>query len=268
MLCAHRALLRPRQGPCIRIENSILEISPSHRLSWIEDAYGNHVVIIQFLERADTLSIYSEMTVSQLETNPFDFTIDPDSVVYPFRYDRNSAIELAPLMMPVYSTDATRIDEWLELFWKPGQQIDTMQLLLNLNSHIAHNFRYMIRDEAGVQSPRETLDSKSGSCRDFATLFMEACRCLGLAARFVSGYVETKASPEFSGSVHAWAEVYLPGAGWKGFDPTEGLLVSSRHLPVAVARHPEYAMPVMGNFLGPTTAFLKMDVSLQVLEIM
>jgi transglutaminase-like putative cysteine protease len=118
-----------------------------------------------------------------------------------------------------------------------------------------------------VPSPAITLQKNSGSCRDFATLFIEACRCLGLAARFVSGYMLGGAATGVGASTHAWAEVYLPGGGWKGFDPTLGLLTTTQHVPVAVSRHSEHAMPVTGSFVGPGSAFLGIEVDVRVEEI-
>ena len=137
-----------------------------------------------------------------------------------------------------------------------------------MNGRINRSLKYQIRFESGVQSPTETLTRGSGSCRDFATLFIEACRCLGLGARFVSGYILSGAATGGAGaSTHAWAEVYLPGGGWKGFDPTLGLLTTSQHVAVAVSRHPEHASPISGSFLGPTSAFLNVEVHVRVQEI-
>src|SRR5271155_4918276 len=136
-----------------------------------------------------------------------------------------------------------------------------------MNGHINRTFRYQVRHEPGVQSPSKTLETNSGSCRDFATLFIEACRCLGLGARFVSGYILSGGATGAGASTHAWAEVYLPGGGWKGFDPTQGLVTTSQHVTVAVSRHPENAMPISGSFLGPGNAFLNVEVTVRVEEI-
>jgi transglutaminase-like putative cysteine protease len=258
-------MLRPRDGRQIQIESSQLHITPPHRLNWIIDVYGNNVTMIHFTYPTTELMIYSEMTVNQLESNPFDFTLESEAATYPFHYDNKTAIDLAPLMQPVCPADTEQVRQWLGMFWLPGQQIDTMGLLGGLNTFIPRAFLYNVRDEAGVQSPSETLAKKSGTCRDFATLFIESCRCLGLAARFVSGYVQT---PQYGGSVHAWAEVYLPGGGWRAFDPTFGLLSTSQHFPVGVSRHPEDAMPIVGSysFVGATID-VTMDVSLKVEQI-
>ena len=145
--------------------------------------------------------------------------------------------------------------------------METVSLLKRLNLHISNTFKYCRRDEFGVQRPAETLEKNSGSCRDFATLFIEACRSWGLAARFVSGYMLCEATEAGHASTHAWAEVYLPGAGWKGFDPTSGTLVGSQHVAVAVSRHPEAATPISGSFTGPTTAFSRIEVDVKVEQL-
>jgi transglutaminase-like putative cysteine protease len=128
--------------------------------------------------------------------------------------------------------------------------MQTYVLLDQMCQNIMSYFAYTVREEPGVQSPAQTLSYAQGSCRDFAALFIEGCRNLGLASRFVSGYAHAPHSEQWSTTTHAWAEVYLPGAGWKGFDPTAGEVTGSRHIPVAVARHPETVPPVAGSFVG------------------
>jgi len=137
--------------------------------------------------------------------------------------------------------------------------------LQRLCVHIHQTLSYQRREEAGVQSAADTLSHGSGSCRDFANLFMEAARCLGFASRFVSGYLYAPPSMINFGATHAWAEVYLPGAGWKGFDPTIGEIVGSNHIAVAVARLPESVPPVAGSFIGLPGASL--DVGVWVSEL-
>jgi len=261
----HRIMVRPREGHDIQIEESRLEISPAHRIQWSQDVYGNDIALVNFTEPASELVIYSDLVLHHLGTNPFDFFLDPDAVSYPFAYDPETTLELAGLVQLVYGSDAAAIREWLGQFWHPGQTIDTLALLQKINGTIQHAFAYQVRDEPGVQSPAETLKKKSGSCRDFATLFLEACRCLGLASRFVSGYMLGGATG-VGASTHAWAEVYLPGGGWKGFDPTLGLLTTSQHVPVAVSRHPENAMPVTGSYIGPAKS-LGIEIDVRVVEI-
>jgi len=142
--------------------------------------------------------------------------------------------------------------------------METLSLQSKLNKAIYSEFQYRMREEAGVQSPTQTLELGSESCRDYATLFIEACRCLGLASQFVSGYLHAPATETGNASTHAWAEVYLPGMGWQGFDPTIGEVTGNRHIAVAVARNPEAVPPVSGSFIGPEATMPTMLVNVQV----
>jgi transglutaminase-like putative cysteine protease len=263
----HRIMLRPREGHDIQIEQSVLEIAPAHRIHWIRDSYGNSIAVVNFTEPASKLMIYSAFLLTHFGANPFDFCIEQEATQYPFAYDLETSLELSALVEVVYPSDAPRVWQWLGQFWRAGQSIDTLTLLQQMNGAISRTFCYQARDAHGVQSPAITLQKNSGSCRDFATLFIEACRCLGLAARFVSGYMLGGAATGVGASTHAWAEVYLPGGGWKGFDPTLGLLTTTQHVPVAVSRHSEHAMPVTGSFVGPGSAFLGIEVDVRVEEI-
>jgi transglutaminase-like putative cysteine protease len=263
----HRMMLRPREDHDVRIEDSILEISPAHELRWMRDMNGNCVALIDFLAPARELTIYSEIVLRHDESNPFDFKIETDALRYPFSYDEKTLQELGAFRQMVYPGEADFLHKWLGCFWRKGESIETVALLQGLNAHIYANFRYRTRQEEGVQLPAETIRRGSGSCRDFATLLLEACRCWGLAARFVSGYLRSGAPADPGASTHAWAEVYLPGGGWRGFDPTTGLLTTSHYVPVAVSRHPENAMPISGSFTGTLHAFLNIEVDVRVDEI-
>jgi transglutaminase-like putative cysteine protease len=152
------------------------------------------------------------------------------------------------------------LNDWIYTFYKSSESIETYTLLQRLTKHIYTTFSYKMREEAGVQTVQETLTLGSGSCRDFALLFMEAVKCLGLASRFVSGYLYAPLMVEEVGSTHAWAEVYIPGPGWKGFDPTIGDLVGSDHIPVAVARLAESVPPISGSFTGDAKSTMDVGV--------
>jgi transglutaminase-like putative cysteine protease len=267
MFSPHRVRLRPREGHDVKIEESQLIISPAHRIQWLRDVHGNSVAMVHLLEAASELTISSDLTLQHFESNPFDFYLEPEAVRYPFLYDPETFLAVASLAQPAYPEDDFRLRIWLGQFLQPGQSIDTLDLLQKLNASISRQFRYEMRFEEGVQSPGETLAKGSGTCRDYATFFIEACRCLGLAARFVSGYILGGTAPGSDGSTHAWAEVYLPGGGWKGFDPTLATLTTSQHVSVAVARVPEGASPISGSYLGPPSAFLGMETSVRVEDI-
>jgi transglutaminase-like putative cysteine protease len=187
--------------------------------------------------------------------------------MFPFYFEPSERLDLIPYQTLCFPSDSETIAQWLEKFWRPGQMIETYALLDNINKEIVQKFAYQMREEPGVQRPAETLDKRSGSCRDFATLFIDACRYFGLAARFVSGYLHCPETVDGHGSTHAWAEVYLPGAGWKGFDNTSGIVVGQDHIAIAVTRHPEDAPPISGSYSGETTAESTMQVKVDVTEV-
>jgi transglutaminase-like putative cysteine protease len=264
----HRVMVRPREGHDLHIESSILTIRPAHTTHWMRDVNGNSIALVDFTERANELMIYSELVLDHYDSDPLDFRVEPHALHYPFVYDPWTLPELTAFTHIVFPADAERVRQWLGQFWEPGKLVETVSLLKRLNQFIPETFIYKRRHEYGVQRPALTLDKNSGSCRDFATLFIEACRSWGLAARFVSGYMLCEATEAGRGSTHAWAEVYLPGAGWKGFDPTSGIMVGSQHVAVAVSRHPEAATPIAGSFIGVPTVFsgIEVDVKLEQLD--
>jgi transglutaminase-like putative cysteine protease len=264
-LAPHRLLLRPREGHQLHIESSKLQTTPPATLHWLRDAYDNSVAIATFSAETTQLAILSEVIVQHFDEQPLDFLVADHAVQYPFNYEADAQAILLPYLQPQLPSESGAIRTWLENFWRPSQRIQTYVLLLNLCVGINKSLTYKIREEAGVQAASETLQRGTGSCRDFANLFMETARLLGLAARFVSGYLHAPASNQNYGATHAWAEVYLPGAGWKGFDPTIGEVVGTKHIAVAVARLPESVSPVTGAFFGPPNATL--DVGVWVSEL-
>jgi transglutaminase-like putative cysteine protease len=267
ILLPHKLFLRPREGRDIRIESGVIEISAAYQLRWQRDVSGNAVAIASFSEPVQRLLIASRILLQHFDDQPLDFLVEESAVQYPFQYHAAELVELTPYLLPVFPADQSNIELWLPSIWRPGQIVQTFELLDRLNKAIASGFTYHTREQAGVQTPAATLALGSGSCRDTATLFIEACRRLGLAARFVSGYLYSPFVQPGYGSTHAWAEVYLPGAGWKGFDTTSGLVVGNDHIAVAVNRHPESVPPVSGAFIAPTPQSPDMQVSVQVTEI-
>jgi transglutaminase-like putative cysteine protease len=248
-LLPHRLLLRPRESHNVHIESSVLEITPQHTTQWKRDAMDNSVAVVKFNEPSDLLSIASTVIIQHYDENPFDFLLDDYAVMHPFSYAAAEEVELGPFLQSVYPSDRAMIQQWLQTLALP-KSAQTFALLDRVNREISSSFSYQAREEPGVQSPATTLTQRSGSCRDFTALFIEACRHLGLASRFVSGYLFIWGQEPANASTHAWAEVYLPGAGWKGFDSTSGEVTGDRHIAVAVARHPEAVPPVAGDYIG------------------
>ncbi len=263
----HKLLLRPREGHDIRIESSQLTINPACTIKWHRDVYDNSVAIATFNMLVDILSIVSEVIIINYEDRPLDFLVADYAVNFPFRYDPQEQADLGPYLLSTYPEDHALLGNWLRQFWQPDQVIETYILLDTINKTLAGDFFYAMREEPGVQRPAATLAIKTGSCRDYATLFIEACRYLGLAARFVSGYLHSPSTVQGYGSTHAWAEVYLPGAGWRGFDPTGGQVVGNGHIAVAVSRHPESIPPVSGAFVSNTPQSPLLKVTVQVAEL-
>ena len=249
----HALLLRPREGHELRVESALLTTTPLARVRWHRDAEDNSVAVASFDEPTSHLSIESIVFVHQFNQVPLDFVVADHATDYPFAHTPEDEAVLAPYMHAARGPHAerTRVDEWAHEVWHPGQRIQTAALLQRLASHIERTVSYERRDEPGVQAAETTLSLGTGSCRDSALLFMQVARSWGFAARFVSGYLCSAPSPVNLGSTHAWAEVFLPGAGWKGFDPTLGVIVGADHIAVAVARSPESVPPVSGSFTGP-----------------
>ncbi len=256
----HTLLLRPREDHDLRIESFSLKTTPLSTLHWHRDVEGNSVAIANFELPASQLVIDSEVVIQQYNEAPLDFLVADYAIVYPFAYQPDDQILLSPYMALPGQETIDMLNKWIATFWQPSEKIQTYTLLQRIAAHIYKTFSYQVREEPGVQTARQTLSCGTGSCRDFAMLFMEAARCLGLAARFVSGYLHAPLMSHVIGTTHAWAEVYLPGAGWKGFDPTIGEMAGSDHIAVAVARLPESVPPVAGSFVGASGSVLDVGV--------
>ena len=261
----HALRLRPKENHELRIESASLDITPAATLRWHNDVEDNTVAIATFDTPTQQLAIESEVIVQQFNESPLDFLVDGYAADYPFAYAAEDSLVLAPYLLTTAQQATEPLAEWIAGLWQAGEPIQTYALLQRLCVHINQSLVYQAREQPGVQTSADTLSSGSGSCRDFASLFIEAARHLGLAARFVSGYLYAEPSDANYGSTHAWAEVFLPGTGWKGFDPTIGKLVGTDHTAVAVARLPESVPPVAGSFVGPPGANL--DVGVWVTEL-
>ncbi|MGV4791857.1 transglutaminase family protein [Rhizobium sp. F40D2] len=264
-LLAHRLILSPRTDQQLRISSFSIDCSASGSIDWAKDVFGNTIATATFSERTSELTISSAAIVEQTADPWPVFNIDMSAHSYPFTYSTEDETDLGALA--VATSPGSRVADWARAF-VGSRPTDTLSLLKDINAGVLTNVSYRIRDEEGTQSPQQTLEQASGSCRDIAALFIEAVRCLGFGARAVSGYIyDPRASVDDGGSTHAWAEVYLPGAGWIAFDPTHRRVGEAYLIPVAFARNNGQIMPVAGGYTGLPDDFLDLDVSVKVVEI-
>lgn len=272
---AHRLMIRPRDSHDLRLLDTSLIIDPPARVTWVHDVFSNSVGIAEIDDPADHLKIAS---VLELEHYPLDDEPKPDLLAdadsYPFSYEERDLIDLAPLLRQHYPDPDGAVERWARAHLDAGTATPTRVLLRRMCEGIKAGFRYNARYEEGTQQPAETLASRSGTCRDFALLMMEGLRTLGLATRFVSGYLyNPRARAEDNdgviggGATHAWVEVYLPGAGWVEFDPTNGSVGGLGLVRVAVARDPSQAIPIGGTWSGASDDFIDLDVTVTIVEV-
>ena len=260
----HRLVLRPREGHDVRVEEMRLEIAPEFELEWSRDLFGNSVATAYLMMRADHLRIRSEVLLQQ--TKPFPLHSARPSTLVPFPIEfseQESAMESAYLAT-TFPDDVARVKKWVHGAIDLGAGGGAEGVVAAVTQAIRHTIAYRRRETKGVQTPTETLAEGSGSCRDMATLLLEALRALGLPARFASGYLDCAASEAGRASTHAWAEAYSPEIGWMGYDPTLGEATSSKHVVVGVSNHPRGVMPISGTFIDEGDAYVGMNVTVQV----
>jgi transglutaminase-like putative cysteine protease len=258
----HRLVLRPREGHDLRVERMDLTLTPASNVEWVRDVFGNSVALVDFLEPAAELCIVNDIVLEW----PSSFTTrpphEPWHVPFPPQYDPLESAVTAVYSQPTYLDDVPALQAWLKT--EPAEDpLDAKGAMLALCQRIHAAIGYQRRTEKGTQSPAQTLTLKTGSCRDMATLLMEAARASGVAARFASGYLHGRASMAGEASTHAWAEVYLPTLGWRGFDPTIGDLTGACHIVTGVSTHPRGVMPVSGAFTGAPGDYLGLTVTVK-----
>jgi transglutaminase-like putative cysteine protease len=262
----HRMMFRPRESHDLRLVRTRLDIFPRPAsLRWLHDVFDNSVAIATFGGATSDLRFDSTVTLEHLETALPDYALEIDAQTYPFIYKEDEGPDLVRARSRHYPGD--EVSQWAARFVSSAGSTGTMALLAAITLGIRHEFTYVRRPEKGVQRPEDTLRQRSGSCRDFALFMMEAVRSLGFAARFVSGYIFAPDAPEVSGgATHAWMQVYLPGAGWVDFDPTNSVVGNRNLIRVAVAWDHGQALPLWGSYVGAASSCLGMDVTVSVTE--
>ncbi len=278
----HRVAFHPRTAHDIRVLSASLQVSPESDQRWIHDVFSNSLTIVKPLVPAQELVFTARFVIEHDGIQNDELPVDPGAKFYPFEYSADDRYDLSNFLPLQYPADAAVVREWASNFLPLRGRTHTRDILSNINEAMRSDFMYAARDATGTQSPGTTLQLRSGTCRDFALLMMEAARGLGLAARFVSGYIydasldDTQATDirNFqsrdsggtvgSGATHAWLHVFLPGAGWVPFDPTNTLSGGTDLIRVAFTRTPEQAAPVVGSWSGDAGDFLGMTVSVKV----
>jgi len=263
----HRMMLRPRDGYDQKLIEARLEITPEpSELRWVHDVFGNCVALAKFNKRADELRVDSLIHLDHEPSNALEFQLEPHAATYPFAYSPEEGPDLLRSVERQYLDPARVVDGWARGFLRRQGPTDTRELLRAMTHALKERFTYMEREESGIQDPIDTLRLESGSCRDFAVLMIEAVRSLGLAAQFVSGYlyVPDGGGHVGGGATHAWVQVYLPGAGWVEFDPTNGIVGNRDLIRVAVVRDARHAVPLSGTWTGFPSDFLGMSVEVSV----
>lgn len=261
----HQLVLRPREGHDLRVEEMSVRVEPPAEITWSRDVFGNSIADLEFENEkpAKELLIESNVLIERMSPVPRRKKPLPSVTPWPPVYDPLESVVVKAYQKLSYPKDAKMVKEWLEGFRirKPDQSEDVIR---NLNEYIYDELDYIRREEKGVFTPAMTLKTGGGSCRDLATLLLEAARILGVPARFASGYLECHAARLGEASTHAWAEIYHPGRGWTGYDPSIGEETTLRHVVTGVSNHPRGVMPVSGSYYGKAGAFKDMEIAVTV----
>jgi transglutaminase-like putative cysteine protease len=258
--------LRPAPHCFAKTSAFALDISPDeHSCHWQQDPFGNFVARIIFPQKTEHFSTEVNFIANLETTNPFNFFVEPEAEEFPFTYVASTKEQVRPFLTP--DVAGPLLANYLHRL--PQHMQSTVELLVSVNRQLRHDVQYVTRDEPGVQGCEETLRKGSGSCRDSAWLLVQILRHIGIAARFVSGYlvqlnndiasIQTGSGDTDTFELHAWSEAYVPGAGWIGMDPTSGLLAGEGHIPLACAISPLHAAPITG-----TTEACKVDFHFEV----
>lgn len=266
----HRLMCRPRDSHDLRLFDTRIVITPTARQRWVHDVFGNSVLVATFADAAQELCFESSFVAEHYPAEPDVDLLEPDAETLPFSYADSELPDLACFVRRHCPDPRHQVDKWVQAVAARAGSSRTLDVLTAITRAVRDQFRYETRHEEGTLTPLQTLQRGSGSCRDFAFFMMEAVRSLGLAARFVSGYlydeqllVDGRALVG-GGATHAWVQVYLPGAGWLPFDPTNAIVGGHNLIRVATVRDPSQAAPLTGSYLGPAEAALGIEVEVRV----
>ncbi len=269
----HRVMFRPRSGYDVQVLDLSLDVTPESDIRWVHDAFSNGVTLVTPRTSADELRMVARFTIEHFGASGLESPLAPHAQHYPFAYSAEERIDLGALLVPQHGDPDGRVTAWANMFIPSIGNISTRRMLADITETIKSDFAYAARDTEGTQSPTQTLILREGSCRDFALLMIEAVRRLGFASRFVSGYIydpsiDGQASGVVGGgATHAWVEVYVPGAGWLTFDPTNRLYGGTDLIRVAVTRDAFQAAPIQGSFTGRVGDFLGMTIAVKVRRV-
>ncbi len=268
----HRLTFRPRDGHDMRVLATELDVSPpARRVDLVHDVYGNSVALIHPSQRDSTLRITCRFTVDHLGSTVFDLPAATESMWMPPSYSAAERLALTPFMVPSFKDPGHAVRAWAQPFATQGSQGSQdggpRQTIALMTQTIRSGFSYAMREEEGVQTPQQTLAMRTGACRDFATLMIDALRQLGIAARFVSGYLYSPASQGNlgGGATHGWVQVYLPDCGWFPVDPTNNLIGGSDLIRVAFGRDASEVAPLSGEWFGNPDDYIGMKVDVSVI---
>lgn len=263
----HRLMVRPRESYDQYLLSAELAIDPEPKeLRWLHDVFGNSVAIATFDKRSTCLRIENKARLLHLPSDLEDVHIEEYARTYPFTYSSEDMPDLLRSIERQHHDPQRKIDAWARRFVGLPGQTSTLGMLTDMTNAIKREFTYLSRQQKGTQSPLETLQRGTGTCRDYAMFMIEAARALGLAARFVSGYVYNPSGRRAvgGGDTHAWVRIYLPGSGWVEFDPTNAIIGTRGLIRVAVARDIYQAVPISGSWSGYPGSYLGMTVSVDI----
>jgi len=267
----HRLMSRPRDSHDLRLLNTWLRIDPpAASVRWLHDVFGNSIALVNFNTASDKLVFESGFRAEHFPAPPQAIEVEPYAATFPFNYSASDAIDLGGTNARHYPDPTHLVDAWAKDLVETTRGRGTLDVLVAMTMAIPYRFKYQSRETGGVQTPLETLQLGTGSCRDYAVFMMEAARSMGLAARFVSGYlyeeklVGAAGGLLGGGATHAWVQIFLPGSGWVEFDPTNAIVGGRNLIRVAVARDASQAVPLDGTFEGAADDFVSLSVEVEV----